>query len=436
MHRSKVDLVIVGAGAAGLGAAITALERGLEFVVFEAGNRPGGRAFTDCGPFGFPWDAGCHWLHLASVNPFRRFAAVEGFRVRSTPTPWHPWVEGRVATDQERQAIDAYIADSLTKAIAMGERGEDVPLSTVVNTTSRWFGDFRAMINAEWGVDPDFCSTLDLARYRDTEEDWPVEDSYGALLLRVASPVLNGIELNTPVESIAVSSSGVRVTTAEGAVEAGAVIVTASTNVLAEDVIAFDPILPLWKREAFSSVPLGSANKVALLLTESALCSVAEENFSVSIGSEQRMSIRLRPFGRNLADEYLAGPKCAELEAAGKEMLIDVVTSALVSLLGSDVRNEATGAAVSLWGTEPYMRGAYAAALPGLAGKRVDLRRQVGDRLSFAGEATSPEYFSTCHGAWESGVSAAESVFEHIIGGARRGAKGVESKGVPDTPTA
>jgi monoamine oxidase len=59
-RRSTVDLVVIGAGAAGLAAAKTARGLGLRVAIFEAKDRVGGRAFSDTSPFGFPWDAGCH----------------------------------------------------------------------------------------------------------------------------------------------------------------------------------------------------------------------------------------------------------------------------------------------------------------------------------------------------------------------------------------
>ena len=77
--QREVDLVIVGAGAAGLGAARRAGELGLSFIVCEAMNRIGGRAHTESTTFGTPWDRGCHWLHSGSENPFAKIADEYGF---------------------------------------------------------------------------------------------------------------------------------------------------------------------------------------------------------------------------------------------------------------------------------------------------------------------------------------------------------------------
>jgi monoamine oxidase len=278
----------------------------------------------------------------------------------------------------------------------------------VVDTDSPYLDVLRFLINAEWGVDFRAASTLDISRYRDTDENWPVEDGYGALIARAAAGV--PVELNTPVERIVWSPAGVGVVTGKGTVEAAAAIVTASTDALAGDVIQFDPPLPPGKQEAFAAVPLGRANKVGLKLDERALADVEEQSITVQIGPGATIGLRLRPFGRNLVDVYLAGPTCAALEVEGEAAMIEAAAEALAAILGGQTRRRITGTIASNWTSEPYIRGAYAAARPGCADKRRDLGLPIEGRLFFAGEATSPEFFSTAHGAWATGVAAAEAV--------------------------
>ncbi|MEP2118232.1 FAD-dependent oxidoreductase, partial [Bauldia litoralis] len=67
---SAVDVAIVGAGAAGLGAARALRRAGKTVTVFEAMSRIGGRAHTESDTFGMPFDRGCAWLHAADRNPF------------------------------------------------------------------------------------------------------------------------------------------------------------------------------------------------------------------------------------------------------------------------------------------------------------------------------------------------------------------------------
>ena len=184
-----------------------------------------------------------------------------------------------------------------------------------------------------------------------------------------------------------------------GTVDAAAVTVTASTAVLADGVIVFHPPLPVWKQEALAAVPLGCANKIALQLDGGVLSDPREQSVAVPIGSGQMIGLRIRPFGRDLVDGYVGGPVCVELEAAGEAAMVDAALGALTTLLGSVARRQVVATATSRWGSEPYIRGAYAAAIPGQADRRSNLARPLADRLFFAGEATSPEFFTTCHGA-------------------------------------
>jgi len=65
---------------------------------------------------------------------------------------------------------------------------------------------------------------------------------------------------------------------------------------------------------------------------------------------------------------------------------------------------------VHRWGSDPFARGSYSYARPGMADCRKALAAPVDNRLFFAGEACSSGDFSTAHGGWITGVAAAEQV--------------------------
>src|SRR3954453_21098252 len=106
MSNGSVDVVVVGAGAAGVGPARTTGELGLDYVVLEAMDRIGGRAYTDSETFGVPWDRGCHWLHSADVNPMRGLADQYGWRYRSKPVGWRLHLGGHWLSEAEERAVD------------------------------------------------------------------------------------------------------------------------------------------------------------------------------------------------------------------------------------------------------------------------------------------------------------------------------------------
>jgi monoamine oxidase len=412
MTSSSVDLVIVGAGAAGLAAARTARRLGLSIVVFEAMDRIGGRAFTSVEPFGEPWDEGCHWLHSANVNPFRLLAEEYGFRFRAESSSWRAFGPNGYATPAHIDAIDAFIDECLERATLAGVAGRDIPVWETVDGTSPYASIFRRDIEAEWSVAPERISAVDLARYRDSNLNWPVEDGYGALVAHHARGL--PVALSTKVDRVRWDGTGVRVDTAAGTVEAAAVVVTASTSALHQGVIAFGPPLPLWKQEAFAAVPLGRANKVGVAIPANELGPEDDVSVLVETASGQAMSFQLRPFGRDFANAYIAGPLCDDLRAEGPGAMEAAAIDALVALLGSGIREHIRVAAATCWEGEPTILGAYAAALPGQAHRRAELVTPIADRIYFAGEATHPQYFTTCHGADMSGEAAVRALADRL----------------------
>jgi monoamine oxidase len=62
------------------------------------------------------------------------------------------------------------------------------------------------------------------------------------------------------------------------------------------------------------------------------------------------------------------------------------------------------------WGSDPHVFGSYACALPGRADARAVLASPLGDRILFAGEATSQAHYGFAHGAYLEGQAAAERV--------------------------
>jgi len=409
---TTVDVVIVGAGAAGLGAARAARNRGLTVVVCEAMDRIGGRAFTDPSLFGYPWDRGCHWLHSAEHNPFTSIADGYAMRYLSEPIPWLIQDQGIRGGPEVAAAAATYRHDSSEATLVEGRRGVDRPMSELLDPAHPYYWTFRAAINAEWGKDPSETSTLDAARYRDTGQNWPVADGYGALVARHAANI--PVELGTTVRRIAWGGSGVRVTTNHGTIAAQVAIITVSTNVLAAEAITFDPILPPWKVAAAHDLPLGAANKVAFAIDGRHLGVESHTNCLVRFGADQAMSFQLRPFGWDLANGYLSGPLCSELERAGEAALLDAGRQALRTIYGSDIDRQIAASACSMWEREPTILGAYAAARPGRANARADLALPLADRLFFAGEATSLDFFSTCHGAHLSGIAAVDAAAQAV----------------------
>jgi monoamine oxidase len=123
------------------------------------------------------------------------------------------------------------------------------------------------------------------------------------------------------------------------------------------------------------------------------------------------MAIQLRPFDMDYVVGVTGGRFGQWLEDAGSDTSVEHLTERLVAAFGSDIRKALTSRTiVTAWGGDPWTLGSYSGALPGNAHQRRELARPIDDILYFAGEATSPDFFSTCHGAYLSGIAAVKQI--------------------------
>jgi monoamine oxidase len=118
----------------------------------------------------------------------------------------------------------------------------------------------------------------------------------------------------------------------------------------------------------------------------------------------------IRPFGRPQIEAYFGGDLAAELEKGGEAAFFDFAAGELAETFGKDFASRIGPIGMHPWKADPYARGSYSYALPGRADCRAKLAEPVDDRLFFAGEACSRNDFSTAHGAYLTGLDAAERI--------------------------
>jgi monoamine oxidase len=408
-----VDVVVVGAGIAGIAAAKAARRAGLGVELIEAKDRIGGRAYTDTATFGQPFDHGCYWLHSASRNPFVGIAHRLGFTYRKHGFRNRRLYLGRRwATAAEKREWISYEARNERAIASAGRAGKDIAIADAIEHGGRWEPLFAAWVAAFSGADPDEISALDWYNYQNTEENWPVRDGFGALV--AAWGAREPVTLNCPTTRIDWSGRGVRVTTPRGTIAAKAAVITVSTGVLAADAIRFTPALPDWKRRAIAGVPMGRADKVAIGFDRNVFGMPATSGVSFVADRPEAFGFQIRPFGREMAVCHMGGRFAAEMEREGEAAMIDYARERLAKMFGAGIKRRIVAAQATGWEADPYVRGGYAAALPGCALQRQDLARPLNQRLFFAGEATHADYFSTAHGAYMAGADAAKAVMACI----------------------
>ncbi len=393
-----VDVAIVGAGAAGLAAAKAARAKGLSFVVLEASHRIGGRAYTEELAPGVPFDLGCHWMHSASLNPFVRTADEHGF-VYERQTKW----ERRLLTDAgwastaDEDAMASFVERSYAAVDAAAAAGRDVAIAEVTDRESRWTPVYDYYVSLLNSVDSDELSVLDGHDYNDTGENWPLCDGYGALVARWGADV--AVALNTAVQAIDWSRSPARIATAKGTVAARRVVVTVSTGVLAAGHIRFDPPLPERKLQAIDALVVGNHNRIGILLDGDPFGPDVGPGLLAVTGGGEPMSIGIKPFGFPYVVGTTGGRFATYLERAGQRASVDYVTERLKAAFGAGIARHLGRGIVTAWGGDPWTLGAYSALRAGRGRQRAILAEPLDERLYFAGEAASTEFFSTCHGA-------------------------------------
>ena len=410
---SSVDVAIIGAGAAGLSAAHALQGSGLSVIVLEARDRAGGRAHTIMAAPGIPFDLGCGWLHSADHNRFVGIANQLNFEIDKTLPPWRDRAVGNVFPLEERtdfiRSLDAFF----DRAEQAAKGGRDAPADTCLEPGNRWNPMIDAVSSYINGCELDQVSILDLDAYEDTEINWRVRRGYGALMAAYGASC--PLALNCAVSLIDHSAKQIRIETALGTLTANKVIVTVPTNLIANETIRFHPALPA-KVDAAFGLPLGLADKVMLALDEPESLP-KDGNLRGATMRTAMGSYHLRPFGQACIEGYFGGSFAQELEEAGEGAFAAQSIDEIAALLGNDYRRKLKPLAESRWSHDPFARGSYSHALPGHAGKRAVLAAPVDGRLFFAGEATSPNFFSTAHGAGDSGERAAKEVMKSEIKG-------------------
>lgn len=405
----RVDVAIVGGGAAGIAAARRLTDLGRAVMIIEALPQLGGRARTTLLQ-GMPLDLGCGWLHSARRNALARLAEAQASELDRREAAWQRQLHNlHFPSGAQREAWAAYQR--------LGEQlHRDPPKSDVVGDALAPDDPWRPFIDGVSsfinGTEVDRLSVADYLAYEDaaTDDNWRLPSGYGAFIVGLGAGIPTA--LGTHVERLT-QDCDIVLQTNRGTIRARAAIVAVSTTVLAEGRMRFSADLND-HLDAASHLPLGLADKVFLAMADPE--AVPPE--SHLLGRYDRSatgSYYLRPFGRPVIECFLGGTSAHALERAGAEAAFSFVIGELRELLGADFARGLTPLTATHWAHEDTIGGSYSHALPGHAEARTVLARPVSERLCFAGEACSRADFSTAHGAWQSGLVAADWIERSLV---------------------
>ena len=406
---SEVDVAVIGAGAAGIAAGRQlAAAGGVSFLVLEARERAGGRAWTMDGADGHPMDLGCEWLHSADRNLMAPLAEDLGFSINTERPDWATRLR-HSGESEEAEADWLAEHEAFYWAIhRLAQEPEDRSCSAALPPGGRWNALFEAISTWANAAELQLVSAKDHDRYEDSGINWRLHRGYGRLFAALAE----GLPIAHATKATRIDHHGaaLAIETDGGTVRAKRVIVTVPTAAIAEEWLAFDPPLPD-KLAAAAGLPLGIADKLFLHFDGE---DFPERFLLGSTTRRETMSYQVRPMGRPRIQCYFGGRFAEQLEGEGIAAMAAHATDELAALLGADIRGRLTPLAASFWRQDEFARGSYSYALPGHADDCARLAAPVEDRLFFAGEACSLNFFSTAHGAHETGLAAADAALRSL----------------------
>lgn len=408
-RAAEPDVIVIGAGAAGIAAAKQLRAAGRSAIVLEGRNRLGGRTFTDSS-LGPSYDAGAMFIHWAERNPWTEIA-----RELGVATPNESW-GGGFQLFQNGKPMPA--GDRARRRGAFGEidrRLETTDLHerdlSVAELLSDLGPDLAPVASSSLllsiGEESTRISARDYQRLW-SGEDYVVPSGYGNLVARYGAGL--DIRLNQQVTAIDWSGSRVAVTTALGTLRARHCIVTVPVGVLKAGSIRFMPELPARSRDALAGIGMGALTKIALKV-EGERFGIAPGTTYFEAGAAGRLiSFELFPDDRDLVIGYCGGDFARDLSQAGAAAAREQVVDLLAGMVGAQFRKAAGPVSFPAWWTDPFSHGSYSVCLPGHAGARDILAEPIGGKLWLAGEATAGGGAMTAGGATLAGRTAAAAV--------------------------
>lgn len=521
------DVVVIGAGLAGLRAAGELIGAGVDTIVLEATSRVGGRVFTDdvLGDLGATWFHGTLGnvaydiaLGVAAVDTVSESDSdeddVEGINevksnrdsdsdVSSAHTPgeasssdsdesnngrdWktHPAAQYlgaldmvRVLSDGTRKHVSKTVTHEALRVIAQAAqsvdeaviaRSVDDGVSIRSALMARLPTRRPELLSAVYRLWERFdssvfgaASTDDVSAARDDEyvelagnhvRPHRERGMEGAVVLPLATKLPDGsIRLNTPVVELRWGEDdGVCVVTTGGEIRARVVIWTPSINVtkawcgaaqknIAEAPGTFDPALPCEKRTALEETGMAPVAKVMMILRQAPSASArvkSGHSLGVIWGNGNECvevacaactaakwahgvgGVYYEEKPRPCVSVWLTGRPAVEFECGTASSRAREASAVLSLVFGERV--EVIRAGCGLWAGNEYVRGGYSFPLVGARRSRIEnLMRPVEAhgslRITFAGEAVHPMYYSTMHGAIESGLREARRCIRFLEG--------------------
>ena len=412
------DVVIIGAGIAGLEAAKTLLNKGVSFLVVEANYRIGGRVHTNNKIFGVPFDTHAHWMIVPRKNPLIDYAKEVGFNIYEDLGKQKYFVGDREASKDELADLSiTYKAfnKKIKESVYSGAVGEDDNARTALGedffkrpwgyTVASDYGVWNMAQNSEDWSPKDWWNSIG-------GDDWFCAEGYGSVVAHYGQDV--PVALGTAVREIGLHSDGVKVVTSVGTINAKAAILTVSVGVLAANHIKFTPQLPVEKQEAIDGIDMAVMNYIGLHFSDDVFNFGSDTYVYQQQADENGVGYLANLNNTNLVYGYVGGDQARALEKEPMDTAIAYGLDGMKSLLGNDIQKKFIKGFATACGQIPLYEGAYSTAKPGKQPMRAVLRATLASKLFFSGEATHRVQWGSVNGGLYSGRDSANQAVAYV----------------------
>jgi monoamine oxidase len=441
-NSDNADVLILGAGAAGIAAARACTSAGLTVSILEARDRIGGRIFTVHNQKAdVPIELGAEFVHGRPPEIFER---IEDAHLPVQEVAGERWCSRRGTL----KVCDNLENDFERIFRRMSRKAPDQSFSDFFsNCCHNESADLRAWmlayIEGFESARPDQISVHSLIRENDAankidgDRAFRILTGYDSLLRTLAMQFRDDhckLYLNAPVRTLRWSGGRVEAESARGTFRAPRAIVTIPLSILKDsefdsgDTLRFVPDISA-KRRPLSMLTMGPVIRVVLQFRERFW-----ENIKVGVNGDQKDLSALSflhsdasvfptwwstmPHRAPVLTGWSAGPRSEGLSFRKKEFVFEQATSTLAHLLhmpAAEIRDLTTAFHFHDWQADPYSRAAYSYALVGGYDAAQELAQPLNDTLYFAGEATDyTGHTGTVHGAIGSGYRAARQILESL----------------------
>ena len=417
----ETDVLIVGAGAAGLMAARELATAGKKVIILEARDRIGGRIYPlPVEDFGYEAMGGAEFVH--GDAPITKTLIKEIGLTLTNPTEW--WT----VRDGPPTQIDRVSPHDPQFEEALKSLQKDMPVSEFLSTyfagedyaglrdfVQRWVEGFDA-------ADVTRASTFTLREEMMEESDWlqqNLKEGYGTLL-RFLKEELNrsgvAIKLHTEVVSIEYGDKEVRVGCRDGSVyTADKVLVTVPLPILKH--ISFIPEIPT-KLAAAEQIGMGGIIKILIRFKSKWWTGVREEIFEkmfFMLSKEQVPTWWTQyPEDRPVLTGWLPGLRAHAASEYSDQQILEMALHSLSNIFTismDELKSQLVHYTIVNWIKDPFAQGAYSYSTPESGTAITELLKPVDNKLFFAGEGVyEGEIGGTVEAALASGLQAAKQI--------------------------